>query len=572
MSSSTTLKAVLIGEDRSMGRTFDHVGRKADGAGRKTGGFGKSFALLAGPIGAGIAAIGLGGAALGKFTDFLGSSVAEARESEKVGKTTAQIIKATGGAAKVSAGQVGALAESLSEKAGVDDEVIQTGANLLLTFKNVRNEAGQGSAIFDRATAAAVDLSASGFGSVDSSAKMLGKALNDPLKGISALSRAGVTFTQQQKDQIKVLVESGDVLGAQKIILGEVESQVGGVAAASATMGEKVKVSWDNLKEQVGTALLPALDKLGKWFLETGLPAIKRFGGWIADRLWPALKEGWQTILPGLTRALDILTGGTGDGEMSWKKFGDIITEKVIPFIAKLTNVYLPAWAAQIRTMIVVVGAAWGAFKTWASVVASVVSTMLRSFATLMRGFATLLRGLSKIPGFGWAKDAADKLDGAADKADGLAAAIRRIPGSKSVGFTALTGGAVSQISVLQRKIDSVTGKSVTVRVRYVTEGRLPSGGLSYAGGSTRASGGPVVKGRSYLVGENGTEIWSGDTGHITPARQTAQILSGRGASGGGSAQGGGDVLITNVLQLDGHEVHRSLKRVRRQSGPLGLA
>jgi len=572
VSSSTTLKAVLIGEDRSMGRTFDNVGRKADGAGRKTGGFGKSFALLAGPIGAGIAAIGLGGAALGKFTDFLGSSVAEARESEKVGKTTAQIIKATGGAAKVSAGQVGALAESLSEKAGVDDEVIQTGANLLLTFKNVRNEAGQGSAIFDRATAAAVDLSASGFGSVDSSAKMLGKALNDPLKGISALSRAGVTFTQQQKDQIKVLVESGDVLGAQKIILGEVESQVGGVAAASATMGEKVKVSWDNLKEQVGTALLPALDKLGKWFLETGLPAIKRFGGWIADRLWPALKEGWQTILPGLTRALDILTGGTGDGEMSWKKFGDIITEKVIPFIAKLTNVYLPAWAAQIRTMIVVVGAAWGAFKTWASVVASVVSTMLRSFATLMRGFATLLRGLSKIPGFGWAKDAADKLDGAADKADGLAAAIRRIPGSKSVGFTALTGGAVSQISVLQRKIDSVTGKSVTVRVRYVTEGRLPSGGLSYAGGSTRASGGPVVKGWSYLVGENGPEIWSGDTGRITPARQTAQILSGRGASGGGSAQGGGDVLITNVLQLDGHEVHRSLKRVRRQSGPLGLA
>lgn len=572
MSSSTTLKAVLIGEDRSMGRTFDNVGRKADGAGRKTGGFGKSFALLAGPIGAGIAAIGLGGAALGKFTDFLGSSVAEARESEKVGKTTAQIIKATGGAAKVSAGQVGALAESLSEKAGVDDEVIQTGANLLLTFKNVRNEAGQGSAVFDRATAAAVDLSASGFGSVDSSAKMLGKALNDPLKGISALGKAGVTFTQQQKDQIKVLVESGDVLGAQKIILGEVESQVGGVAAASATMGEKVKVSWDNLKEQVGTALLPALDKLGKWFLETGLPAIQRFGGWIADRLWPALKEGWQTILPGLTRALDILTGGTGDGEMSWKKFGDIITEKVIPFIAKMTNVYLPAWAAQIRTMIDVVGAAWGAFKTWASVVASVVSTMLSSFATLMRGFATLLRGLSKIPGFGWAKDAADKLDGAADKADGLAAAIRRIPGSKSVGFTALTGGAVSQISVLQRRIDSVTGKSVTVRVRYVTEGRLPSGGLSYAGGSTRASGGPVVKGRSYLVGENGPEIWSGDTGRITPARQTAQILSGRGASGGGSAQGGGDVLITNVLQLDGHEVHRSLKRVRRQSGPLGLA
>ena len=195
MSSSTTLKAVLIGEDRSMGRTFDNVGRKAEGAGRKTGGFGKSFLALAGPIGLGIGAVMAGGAALGRFTDFLGASVAEARESEKVGKTTAQIIKSTGGAAKVSAGQVGDLAEALSEKAGVDDEVIQTGANLLLTFKNVRNEAGDGAKVFDRATAAAVDLSAAGFGSVDGAAKMLGKALNDPLKGISALSRAGVTFT-----------------------------------------------------------------------------------------------------------------------------------------------------------------------------------------------------------------------------------------------------------------------------------------------------------------------------------------------------------------------------------------
>lgn len=572
MSSSTTLKAVLIGEDRSMGRTFDNVGRKAEGAGRKTGGFGKSFLALAGPIGLGIGAVMAGGAALGRFTDFLGASVAEARESEKVGKTTAQIIKSTGGAAKVSAGQVGDLAEALSEKAGVDDEVIQTGANLLLTFKNVRNEAGDGAKVFDRATAAAVDLSAAGFGSVDGAAKMLGKALNDPLKGISALSRAGVTFTQQQKDQIKVLMESGDVLGAQKIILGEVESQVGGVAAASATMGEKVKVSWDNLKEQVGTALLPVLDRLGAWFLDKGLPAIQKFGGWISDKLWPAMQKGYQTVMPGVQDALSILGGAFGDGGFSMKKFGEVITKYVIPAAAIIGRVWLPWIAIQIRVVIEVVKLIVKWFKVWADVTRNVAIGLLTAFAGIARGFATLLRGLSKIPGFGWAKDAADKMDGAADKADGLASALRKIPGSKSVGFTALTGGAVSQISVLQRKINSVTGKSVTVRVRYVTEGRLPSGGLSYAGGSTRASGGPVVKGRSYLVGENGPEIWSGDTGRITPARQTAQILSGRGASGGGSAQGGGDVLITNVLQLDGHEVHRSLKRVRRQSGPLGLA
>jgi phage-related minor tail protein len=136
--------------------------------------------------------------------------IAEARESEKVGKTTAQVIKATGGAAKVSAEQVGDLAQAISEKAGMDDEAVQTGANLLLTFKNVRNEAGQGADIFNRATAAAVDLSAAGFGSVDSSAKMLGKALNDPVQGISALSRAGVTFTASQKETIKKMAETSD--------------------------------------------------------------------------------------------------------------------------------------------------------------------------------------------------------------------------------------------------------------------------------------------------------------------------------------------------------------------------
>ena len=32
---------------------------------------------------------------------------------------------------------------------------------------------------------------------------MLGKALNDPVKGITALGRAGVTFTDEQKKQIK---------------------------------------------------------------------------------------------------------------------------------------------------------------------------------------------------------------------------------------------------------------------------------------------------------------------------------------------------------------------------------
>ena len=207
----------------------------------------------------------------------LKDSVGEAREAEKVGAITSQIIKSTGGAAKVTADQVGDLSEKLSLKSGVDDEVIQSGANMLLTFKQVRNEVGKGNDIFDRATAAANDLSAAGFGDMSGQAKMLGKALNDPVKGMSALSRSGVTFTAEQQAKIKSLVAEGKQLEAQKIMLTEIESQVGGTAEAQATAGDKAAVAWGNLQETIGTGLLPVIDKMQTIFTEKIAPAISSF-------------------------------------------------------------------------------------------------------------------------------------------------------------------------------------------------------------------------------------------------------------------------------------------------------
>lgn len=281
----------VVGEGVVRIRT-DETGVDYDGAGKRAGsgyasGFKSSLKGLAVAVG--------GALAIGKGIDLLKSSVAEAREAQKVSAATNQIIKATGGVANISAAQVGDLASSLSAKAGVDDELIQSGANLLLTFKNVRNEAGKGADIFDRATAAAVDLSAAGFGSIEGGSKMLGKALNDPVAGISALSRAGVTFTQQQKDQIKTLVDSGKTLEAQKIILGEVEGQVGGVAEATATAGEKASVAWGNVQETIGTLLLPVLDKLAGIFTSVIAPAIQ-------DVL-----NGTSAITPVLTAIRDVV-------------------------------------------------------------------------------------------------------------------------------------------------------------------------------------------------------------------------------------------------------------------------
>jgi hypothetical protein len=243
----------------------------ASSAGKKSGGaYSSGFKGAIKGIGAAIAVT----FAASKAVDFLKDSVTAARESAKVNNTTIATLRATKGASGETAKSIADLAGKMSMKTGVDDEVIQSGENVLLTFKAIRNEAGRGNDAFNRATQAAVDLSAAGFGSVQSASVMMGKALNDPIKGMTALQRVGVTLTEGQKKQVKSLQESGDILGAQKIILKAVEGQVGGVAAATATAGDKAKIVWGNIQEQIGGALLPVLDDLASFFVDTLAPAL----------------------------------------------------------------------------------------------------------------------------------------------------------------------------------------------------------------------------------------------------------------------------------------------------------
>jgi hypothetical protein len=90
----------------------------------------------------------------------------------------------------------------------------------------------------------------------------LGKALNDPIKGITALAKSGVTFTQQEKDKIKTLVESNKILEAQEMVLSAIETQVGGTAEATANDSDKMKVAFSQLSESIGLVLLPIFNKL----------------------------------------------------------------------------------------------------------------------------------------------------------------------------------------------------------------------------------------------------------------------------------------------------------------------
>lgn len=240
---------------------IDDIGDEARQAGRSLGRMNSASRAL----GSGVRSLGVGsiyaaagGAALGLA--FGVRTYKAFDESRRIAAQTAAVIKSTGGAAGVTAKDVGDLAGSLSEKTGVDDELIQSGANLLLTFKQIRNETGKGNDVFDQATEAAMDLSAAGFGSMESTSKQLGKALNDPLKGITALNKSGVTFTEEQKKRIKNYVKEGNLLEAQKLILREVNSQVGGSAEEQGSNLDKLQVQWGNIEEAVGKGVYPAVD------------------------------------------------------------------------------------------------------------------------------------------------------------------------------------------------------------------------------------------------------------------------------------------------------------------------
>jgi hypothetical protein len=180
-----------------------------------------------------MAAIVGGAAALGGLVATVKIGIDEFMAAQKVVAQTGAVLKSTGRVANVTAENIAEMSSSLMELTGIDDEAIASGQNLLLTFTKIRNETGKGNNIFDQATLAMTNLSVAMGKDLSSSAILVGKALNDPVKGVGALSKAGVQFTADQKEMIKGMVESGDVMGAQKLILKELETQFGGSAEAA---------------------------------------------------------------------------------------------------------------------------------------------------------------------------------------------------------------------------------------------------------------------------------------------------------------------------------------------------
>jgi len=147
----------------------------------------------------------------------------------------AAVLKATGNAAGYTKKQLVEMASSLQKVTKFGDEAIITGQALLATFIDIKGT------VFKDTLAVALDLSTVVGQDLKSSIVQLGKAINDPVTGMTALRRVGVSFTNAEKDMIVELVRANKLVEAQGKLLGILETQFGGAAIAAAdTLGGSV--------------------------------------------------------------------------------------------------------------------------------------------------------------------------------------------------------------------------------------------------------------------------------------------------------------------------------------------
>jgi phage-related protein len=262
----------------------------------KFGGLGDTIGKV-GTIAGGFLAANVVQQGVGALTGFIGDSIGAIKESIAVNAQLDAVLKSTGGAVGLTADQIRDMASAYEKSSKFEDEAILNGQNLLLTFTNI------GGDVFPRATETMLDMAQALGTDAAGSAVQLGKALNDPVAGISALSRVGVTFTDQQKEQIAAMVEAGNVAGAQTVILDELAKEFGGSAkAASDAAGseEVYKDHMNDLQEQIGSKMLPIQMKL----TEAKLAMVDL----IATKVIPILEELYTKYWPSVQQAISDVT------------------------------------------------------------------------------------------------------------------------------------------------------------------------------------------------------------------------------------------------------------------------
>jgi len=257
-------------------------------------------------------------ASLAGLVQGLMSAAESAEGADKAQRILQATLDATGQAAGLTAADIADLAKELAGSTDLTKGQVRAGATMLATFKSI------GGSMYAETLKLADGLERTGFGSYAENVKQLGKALEDPTRGLTMLARAGVTFTDQEETVIKGLMATGQAAKAQGIILQAVAGQVGGVAEAASGgiegAKDRLEKATKSFKTAVGAGMLPALTKItdgmaGFWqkLADTGIAkkfgdavgvvfdkaaaaALRFFGEIKTEELEAKLKQGGDTL------------------------------------------------------------------------------------------------------------------------------------------------------------------------------------------------------------------------------------------------------------------------------------
>jgi len=295
---------VKIGADaKSFFREMDKVDKRGTTMGQKMKAAGKMAAI-------GIGAIAAAATAAAAATGALAIKMIKIGEDANTADDRLSHIVNNMGVFGDSADKVSdrllKVARAQSMLTAVDNKAIKEAQAKLATFEEVLVTADEMGGIFDRATASLLDLSAAGFGSATESAAKLGKILQDPIRNIESLSRAGIQFTDKEKEKIAALVESGDLLKAQDMILTKIESKMSGVAATTANGMDKIKNAISLVIEDAAKPLARAFEGVSETIMAMG----------------PRITEMMDKIAPKIRAVADMIASSISDAiEGDFEKF-----------------------------------------------------------------------------------------------------------------------------------------------------------------------------------------------------------------------------------------------------------
>ena len=306
-------------------------------------------------------------------------------------KAIAQVeagLKSTGASVGFTSKQLQKMASDLQSKTLFgDEEILKDATAQLLTFTNITGDQ------FAKSQEAALNLATRLDGDLKSASIMLGKALNDPVANLSAMSRAGIQFSEDQKEVIKSLAEGGDMAQAQSIILEELEKQYGGSAEAAAKAGtgglKQLANAFGDLQEEFGKVIMefmpPVIDGLKNMLaaFQNLSPQAKRFmviGSGIAAALGPLL-----VILPSLIQGFMALLSPVGLIVGAIVGLGIAIVtfaDEVAAPITAVANYFITLYneSAAVRSII---GAIKGTVQTVFDFFAFAVNNVIESFKDL---------------------------------------------------------------------------------------------------------------------------------------------------------------------------------------------